>query len=59
YHKRIWLSVEVQEDGINTVKVGGIINKNQLSFDKEFDGLVAQLKLEAGVAETLQDNEED
>lgn len=58
YHKRLWVSVEELSEGGRVVKIGGIINKNQLAFDKEFAGIVNKLKLEAGLTEPSQDNEE-
>lgn len=43
YHRRIWASVEPFSDG-SRVRIGGMINKNQIGFEGEFKGMVETLK---------------
>ncbi|MFZ3072460.1 MAG: cytochrome c biogenesis protein ResB, partial [Thermodesulfobacteriota bacterium] len=39
FHRRIWVSASRAKDGF-AVKIGGMTNKNQLAFDKEFEGIL-------------------
>lgn len=43
FHRRIWVSALRAQDGF-TVKIGGMTNKNQLAFDKEFEEIMNGLK---------------
>ncbi|HZX36419.1 MAG TPA: cytochrome c biogenesis protein ResB [Thermodesulfobacteriota bacterium] len=43
FHRRIWVSALRARDGF-TVKIGGMTNKNQLAFDKEFEEIMNGLK---------------
>ena len=43
YHRRIWVNVAPQSSG-SSVKIGGMINKNPLGFEREFKEIAEALK---------------
>ncbi|MBI5560572.1 MAG: cytochrome c biogenesis protein ResB [Deltaproteobacteria bacterium] len=47
YHRRIWASVEPVAGG-TLVRLGGMINKNPLGFEREFKDIVEAVRRESG-----------
>ena len=47
YYRRIWINV-TETDGGTEVSIGGMINKNQLAFEMEFNNMVKTIQAELG-----------
>lgn len=43
YHKRLWVDVKNASES-STVKIGGLVNKNPLAFEKEFREIINSIK---------------